>query len=53
MLNLTAIVPSFILFPFQEIPNTDGETRTFLLYDDPTPKTIAKYQSSQCSAFIQ
>ena len=47
MLIVTVIVPSFILFPFQEIPNTDGETCKFLLYDAPTPKTNAKCRSSQ------
>jgi len=39
MLIVTVIVPTFSLFPFQEIPNTDVETHTILLYDAPTPKT--------------
>jgi hypothetical protein len=53
MIIVTVKVPSFILFPFLEIPNTDAETRTFLLYDAPTPKMNAKCQSSQRSVFIQ
>jgi len=46
MLTVTIIVPTFSLFPFQEILNTDGETHTILLYDAPAPKN--ECQLSEC-----
>jgi hypothetical protein len=40
MLIVTVIVPTFSLFLFQDIPNTDEETHTILLYNAPTPNKM-------------